>query len=776
MNSSAACPNSRPRALVVLAICWIAPVAVAADDTESGGDEGLTLRAIFDDEAWEAKEPGKIKWLSEQGGYTMLENVAGYDEENPELDEDGEEIPPPKDIVFYDPDAGTRSILASATALTPEGRDGALTVDDYALSDDGSKLLVYTNSEQVWRVKSRGDYWVLDISSGELSQLGGEDAAPSSLQFAKFSPDGSQVAYVREADIYVEDLTDGNLVRLTERRSDDVINGIMSWAYEEEFSIRDGFRWNPDGSDIAYWQFDTSGVDTFYLINNTDELYPTLTEIPYPKVGETISAARVGVVSAEGGDTAWASVPGDPRQTYVPRMGWEESAGDIIVQQLNRRQDENRVYVVDAETGEVDELFTEEAVHYIESLHDVEWLEDGEAFLWQSERSGWRHLYRVSRDGETFVDLTPGDFDVIEHSATDEAGGWVYFIASPAAMEQRFLFRSRLDGSGDMERVTPDEFAGTNSYDISDDARWAVHSHSSFDQAPQYRLVSLPEHEVVRELEDNQALIDKLATLQVGDHEFFRVEARDGLPLDGYLMRPPGFSPERTYPLVNYVYSEVAGQTVRDVWAGKRYLWHLYMTRQGFLVASVDSRGARAPRGRDWRMSVYGAIGVLASRDQSDALSAMVERWPYIDADNVGIWGHSGGGSMTLNMLFRYPDQYHAGVSRAPVVDQRLYDAIYQERYSGLLDEYEEGYKEASPITHASKLEGELLLIHGTGDDNVHYQGSERLINELVKHNKQFEFMAYPNRTHSISNRRGEGTELHMHTLMTEFFTEHLQD
>ena len=249
------------------------------------------------------------------------------------------------------------------------------------------------------------------------------------------------------------------------------------------------------------------------------------------------------------------------------------------------------------------------------------------------------------------------------------------------------------------------------------------------------------------------------------------MSARDELPLDGYLMRPPGFSPEQKYPLVNYVYSEVAGQTVRDVWAGKRHLWHLYMTQQGFLVASVDSRGSRAPRGRDWRMSVYGAIGVLASRDQSDALKAMAERWPYIDADNVGIWGHSGGGSMTLNMLFRYPGKYAAGVSRAPVVDQRLYDAIYQERYSGLLDEYEEGYKEASPITHASQLEGELLLIHGTGDDNVHYQGSERLITELAKHNKQFEFMSYPNRTHSISNRRGKGTELHMHTMMTEFFS-----
>jgi dipeptidyl-peptidase-4 len=276
-------------------------------------------------------------------------------------------------------------------------------------------------------------------------------------------------------------------------------------------------------------------------------------------------------------------------------------------------------------------------------------------------------------------------------------------------------------------------------------------------------------------LEDNAALVSKLSQLTLGEHDFFRVEARDGLPLDGYLIKPPLFDARKQYPIVFYVYSEVAGQTVRDTWGGKRHLWHLYMTQQGYLVASVDSRGSKAPRGRDWRQSVYGAIGVLASRDQSDALSAMASRWSFIDADNVGIWGHSGGGSMTLNMLFRHPEQYKAGVSQAPVTDQRLYDAIYQERYSGLLDEYAEGYIESSPITHAKNLKGELLLVHGTGDDNVHYQGSERLINELVRLNKPFRFMAYPNRTHAVVDKEGEGTELHLGTLRARFFDEHLK-
>ncbi len=737
-------------------------------------EEALTLEAIFDEEAYEAERPGQIKWLEDGSGYTMLETVDGYDEDNPDLDEDGEELEPEKDIVLYDPATGDRSVLVSAEALVPEGAERSLTIDNYAWSDDRQKLLIYTNSERVWRVKSRGDYWVLDVASGDLRQLGGADAEPSTLQFAKFSPDGNRVAYVRDANVYVETLSDGGIRQLTSRGADNIINGIMSWAYEEEFSIRDGFRWSPDGSRIAYWQFDTSGVKDFILINNTDELYPELTRIPYPKVGETVSAARVGMVPVEGGSTVWAKLPGDPRENYVPRMNWAESSSEILVQQLNRKQDRNSVFYADAVSGDVSPVFVEEELHYIEDVRDPHWLDEGASFIWQSERDGWRHLYRVSRDGSEFLDLTPGAFDIVQLVKVDEEGGWLYFIASPEAMEQRFLYRSPLDGNGEMERITPEQFAGTNAYQVSEDARWAVHSHQSFMQPAQYRLVSLPDHEERAMLESNQALIDKLAALSFGDHEFFRVQAQDGLELDGFIMRPPGFDPSRKYPIVNYVYGEVAGQTVRDVWGGKRHLWHLFMTQQGFLVASVDNRGTRAPRGREWRKSVYGAIGVLASRDQSDSQTAMAERWSYIDVDNVGIWGHSGGGSMTLNMLFRYPGQYHAGVSRAPVADQRLYDAIYQERYSGLLEEYAEAYVEASPITHAENLQGDLLLIHGTGDDNVHYQGSERLIDELVKHNKQFDFMSYPNRTHAI--REGEGTELHMYTMMTEFFSENLQD
>ena len=733
----------------------------------------LTLEAIFKDFEFEAKKPGQIRWLKDGSGYTALETVEKYQDVKPERDEEGEIIKWPEDIVIYDPASLERKVLISAAQLTPAGEEKALTIDDYIWSEDRSRLLIYTNSVKVWRTKSRGDYWMLDINSGDLWQLGGVDAEESTLQFAKFSPDATRVAYVRKDNIYVQDLESREIGQLTDDASDTIINGLFDWVYEEEFHARDGFRWSPDGKKIAFWQLDTSAARDFIMINNTDDIYPTLTRFPYPKVGQENPAARVGVIHLDSRETSWAKLPGIAKDMYIPRMGWANGSTHVLVQHLNRKQDTNHVYSVDAGTGDITTVLVDREETFVEVYDDVEWLKGANAFTWISEQSGWRHIHRVSADGASIIDLTPGEFDITEMCAIDEEGGWLYFVASPENITQRYLYRSRLDGSGNMERVTPARYSGTNQYQVSDDARWAIHTHSSFTQPPQSRLVSLPDHKIHKEIEDNQALIDKLKALQLGDHEFFQVKARDGLVLDGFIMRPPDFDAERQYPVINYVYGEPWNQTARDWWYGSRHLWHMLMTQHGFIVASVDNRGTRAPRGRAWRRSLYGAVGVLGSRDQSDALAAIIERWPYVDENRVGIWGHSGGGSMTLNMMFRYPHQYHVGISRAPVTDQRLYDTIYQERYSGLLEDHEEGYRQGSPITYASQLEGRLLLIHGTGDDNVHYQGSELLINELVKHNKSFDFMAYPNRSHSL--REGEGTQLHLHTLMTDYFERYLK-
>jgi len=757
--------------MILLALGAIDPAPTAADDALQANTM-LTNEAIFATEDYEAKEPGATQWLTAENAYTALEPAPGQEEREAELDDSGEEIPPPQEIVAYDLDSLERRVLVTTKQLTPEGRDTPLAVDDYAWSDDRRRLLIYTNSRQVWRVKSRGDYWVLNLDTGHLRQLGGPDAAPSSLQFAKFSPDGRAVAYVRDADIYLEN-DSGDIQTLTERDSDAIINGIMSWAYEEEFSIRDGFRFSPDGARIAFWQFDTSGVRDFLIIDNTSALYPNVTRIPYPKVGETVSAARIGIVSVEGGDPVWVEPPGDPRQHYIPRMQWAGASDAVLLQQVNRRQNRNQFYYADASDGSLTPVLVDEEATHLDDFHDVEWLQDGMFFTLISERSGWRHIYRVSRDGSSLVDLTPGDYDIAQLVAVNEADNALYFTASPDDSASRYLFRTTLDSSNEAARITPESFSGDNVYDIADNGEHAIHRHSRLLQPPQYRLVSLPDHTERRMLEDNRALRERLSALAGGDPEFFSVKARDGLAMDGFMLRPANFDRKQSYPLLMYVYGEVAGQTVRDRWVGDRNLWHWLMTQRGYAVASIDNRGTPALKGRDWRKSLYGGIGVLSSRDQYDGLQALLARYDYLDPERVGIWGHSGGGSMTLNMLFRHPEAYSVGISRAPVSDQRLYDAIYQERYSGLPDEHAEGYVQGSPITHAAGLEGKLLLIHGTGDDNVHYQSAERLIDELVRLNKPFDFLPYPNRRHALT--LGDGTELHLYSTMTRYLEEHLK-
>jgi len=728
----------------------------------------LTLEQIYQNREFSSDYIGRIRWLKDGSGYTAVEASKAK-----KTDKDGKEVSIGKDIVVYDPETLKSHILISAAQLTPEKAEKPLSIDNYIWSEDRQKVLIYTNSKKVWRSNSRGNYWLLDLTTNVLTQLGGDKVPDSQLMFAKFSADGSNVAYVLHNNIYVQNLTNFNITQLTNDAGNGIINGLFDWVYEEEFTIKDGFRWSPDGKKIAYWQLDTNGSKDFIMINNTDELYPTITKFPYPKVGETNALAKVGIVHLSNQKTVWTKIPNNSRNMYIPRMNWSGNSEQVLVQHVNRKQDTNHLYLANANNGKVSKIMTEQEENFLDNFQDARWLANGEHFIWPSERSGWRHLYRISRDGKSVIDLTNGAFDITDIKSIDEKNGWLYFIASPDNVAQRYLYRSKLDGTLSNQRVTPDSFAGSNSYYMSADAQWAIHSHSTFDQPTQKRLVKIEGHQTKHTLMTNEKLVNKLAKLNIAKTEFFQVTAQDGVVLDGYITRPANFDASKKYPIIFYVYGEAWGQTVQDKWRGNAYLWDQMLTQQGFIVASIDNRGTRAPKGQAWRKSIYGAVGILSSRDQSDALKAMAERWDYIDTNRVAIWGHSGGGSMTLNMLFRYPEQYHVGISLAPVADQLLYDTIYQERYSGLLPEYAEGYKQGSPITHAKNLQGKLLLIHGTGDDNVHYQGSERLINELVKHNKQFDFMSYPNRSHGLWE--GKGTTLHIKTMMTNYFNQHLQ-
>lgn len=729
-------------------------VAVPTTAQQAMDPAVLSLDRIFGTGDFAGDRFGPARWLDDGSGYTTLER--------------SETAARGRDIVRYDPATGRRDVLVAADRLIPSGASQPLAIHNYGWSLDGSKLLVYTNSQRVWRQNTRGDYWVLDLSTGHLQQLGG-DATPSTLMFAKFSPDATRVGYVREHNLYVENLADGRITQLTHDGSTTLINGTFDWVYEEELSLRDGFRWSPDGTRIAFWQLDAEGVRDFLMINNTDSLYSFVIPIQYPKAGTTNSSGRVGIISAEGGETTWFEPSDDLRNHYIARMDWAANSDEILLQHLNRQQNTLEVILGSAHDGGMETVFVERDSAWIDVRDDLHWLGDGQSFTWISERDGWRHAYLVDRSGaETLI--TPGDYEILNVARVDEAGGWLYFIASPENPTQQYLYRTPLAG-GEPERLTPADQPGTHSYQMSPDAGWAIHTYSTFDTPPMIDLVRLPDHEPVRTLVDNARLRTTVEGLTRGESAFFRVDIGDGVELDGWMIKPSDFDPSKEYPVLFYVYGEPWSQTVVDRWGGSRYLWHTMLAEQGYLVMSIDNRGTPQLRGRAWRKIVYGSVGVLASADQAAAATA-IGAWPFVDAQRIGTWGWSGGGSMTLNAMFRYPDVYATGLSVAPVPDQRFYDTIYQERYMGTPQENPDGYREGSPITFAHQLEGNLLLVHGTGDDNVHYQGSEALINKLVEHGKHFTMMSYPNRSHGIWE--GPGTTRHLYGLLTRYLNENL--
>ena len=755
-----------------LQACSTAEQASTPSATVNATANPLSLAQIYKEKDFKAERSTYFTWLDDGTGYTVLEARESDKNSQDDKAKDDEHGVKGNDIVFYNADGTGRKVLVSYEKLIPKGDKEPLTVESYQWSKDGKWLMVFTNGEQVWRSRSRGDFWLLNLETDSLYQLGGENIEAKKLMFAKFSPDSSKVAYVRDNNIYMEKVGSKAVTALTTDGNDTIVNGNFDWVYEEEFTIRDGFRWSPDNKSIAYWQLDTSGVKYFTMINNTDDLYPTLKEFPYPKAGEMNSAVKVGVVSLNDKKTRWAELGGDNRDRYIARISWAGTGESLMIQDLNRPQSHNKVWLFDWQKQQLTKILEDKDDAFIEWFYKANWSKDGKFFIWHSERDGWRHLYRVSRDGKTIVDLTPGEYDIIDMLALNEDKNVMYFTASPDDPGQRYLFRTSLDGSSKPVRVTPASFDGSNSYYMSKDTSWAMHTFSKFGTPPMKEIIKVSDHSNVKTLVENKALKEKLATEQLPTHEFFTVNARDGVELDGYIMFPANMDKSKKYPIVFYVYGEPWGSTVQDRWEGNSYLYKSYLTQQGFIVASVDNRGTRAPKGRDWRKSIYKKIVSITVRDQVDALDAMAKRWDVIDTDRVGVWGHSGGGSSTLNLLFRHGDKYKVGIASAPVPDIRLYDTIYQERYAGNPNTDPESYDNTSPITFAKDLQGKLLLIHGTGDDNVHYQGSERLINELVKHNKQFEFFSYPNRSHSL--REGKGTTLHYHTMMANFFEKHL--
>lgn len=664
------------------------------------------------------------------------------------------------------------TVLATAAQLTPPGKDKPLAIADFEISPDENTLLIFTNTAKVWRYNTRGDYWVLNKGTGELKQIG-KDKPGQSLMYAKLSPDGTRVAYVSGQNIYVENIASGETTALTTDGSRQLINGTFDWVYEEEFGCRDGFRWSSDSKHIAYWQVDARGTRDYLMLNTTDSIYSFVVPVEYPKVGQSPSSVRIGVVSAAGGNTRWMSIPGDPKQHYLPRMEWAVNNQSLIVQQLNRKQNESKLYVCDISDATVKNIYTETDKAWIDiksrwnddDPRGWEWISNGAAFLWVSEKDGWRHIYHVSSDGKKETLLTKGNYDIETISGIDEKNNYVYFIASPESAIQRYLYRTKMDGKSKLELVSPGNLKGTHDYEISPGARLALHTFTNRYTPFVSEWIKLPEH---KPLQENQSIAARIKTVDRKNLEFFTITTEDNVTMDGWITTPENFDSSKKYPVLLYVYGEPANTTVEDKFStGGNRLFDGDMAKSGYFYVSFNNRGTPTLKGSAWRKAIYRDIGGINIRDQAMAMKKLLQQRPYLDTARVASWGWSGGGSSTLNLLFQYPDIFKTGIAVAAVANQLTYDNIYQERYMGPPQETKADYIKGSPVTYAKNLRGNLLYIHGTGDDNVHYQNAEMLLNELIKYNKQFQFMSYPNRTHGISE--GEGTTRHLRTLFTNY-------
>jgi dipeptidyl-peptidase 4 len=670
-------------------------------------------------------------------------------------------------IVKVDPKTDVETIVVKKEMLTPIGATKALKVQSFDYSIDKTKILLFANTAKVWRYKTRGEYWVLNTVTNKLTQLG-KDLVAQSLMFAKFSPDSKQVAYVSDRNIFVEDITTGQIKKLTTDGTRKLINGTFDWAYEEEFNCRDGFRWSPDSKQIAYWKVDATKIRDYYMINNTDSVYSKIIPVEYPKVGESPSPVYIQVVNIKNGAAKRMNIDGDPQQHYITRMEWS-GADEIILQQLDRKQQESKLIYCKVSDGSSNTFWAENDEAWVDLNTDNpmgwNWVNQGKDFLWISEKDGWRHIYKISRDGKTTSLLTKGNYDIGTMKAVDEVNNYIYFTASPNNATQLYLYRVKINNPKDEpELVSNAKLKGHHDYDISPNGRTAFHSFSNNNTQQVGEWITLPDNKSITAA---KSIEKNIKTDPRKNIEYLQVTTEDNIVLDAWINKPKNFDPSKKYPVVLYVYGEPAASTVNDSYgAHSNFLYMGDISGDGYVQVSIDNRGTPSLKGAKWRKSIYRKIGNINIRDLAMGTKKILEN-SYMDKSRVAVWGWSGGGSSTLNLMFNYPEIFKTGIAIAAVANQLNYDNIYQERYMGLPQENREDFVKGSPINNVKGLQGKLLYIHGTGDDNVHYDNAEMLLNELIKYNKQFEFMAYPNRTHNISE--GTGTSLHLATLYTNF-------
>jgi len=679
--------------------------------------------------------PGR--WLADSSGYVMLQ--AAQPGAVPEL-------------VKYDVKTGRRSVLIGADRLTVPGTADRLFVERF----------FQVNTSDQFYLQTRTGSWLFDVKSGERTQL---PKAPPLQATNAFSPQGDRILAPRDRNLAVCDISNGHVTALTTRD-------------ERGDSILGNATWSPDGQRIAYLQSDYSKVRQRAVLQPTDPTYPEVRRVHFARVGTPIPTLRVGVVDAKGGATQWVKLPADPGTVYINAVSWAGNSKELLIEMLSRGRDNRKFLLANVESGEITTAYEESDPAWVDGSYGtnagLEWVRDGKEFVLLSERNGWRQAYVISRDGKQHRKLTKDKFDVIARGPVDDKGGWFYYLASPENATQRYLYRVKLDGTGRPERVTPARQPGSHSYDFSPDRQWAIHTYSTFDTPPVVDLVRLSDHHSERILESNEGCRKRTRPLIPRPTEFLKLDIGDGVVMDAWMIKPRDFDEKKKYPVFVFVYGEPHAQTVLDDWAGgqNHTLFHRTIADLGYLVVSIDGRGTPAPKGAAWRRAVYGSLGPLSTEEQAAGLKELGRMRPYVDLSRVGIWGWSGGGSNTLNALFRKPEDYHVGIAVVPKPRPELYNAWFQEIYMRTPEVNPEGYRKAAAINYAEGLKGELLIITGTGETNTHLQIVENLVDRLIELGKRFDYMPYPQRDHGL--REGQGTVLHVRMLITRYLLENL--
>lgn len=660
-------------------------------------------------------------------------------------------------IVQYDLTTGA----STATILDPGTLSNNVQIEEYQFSTDESKILLSTGVEPIYRHSSRATFYVYDRNQKQLNPL----FADGKVMYASFSPKADKVAFVYKNNLYYKDLASGKVTQVTnDGVANAIINGATDWVYEEEFSMDRGFAWSPDGSSIAFMRFDEQEVPQFTLTNFEAAMYPAYVTFKYPKVGEKNSKVGVHIYNLNTGRTIKAET--DPAAEYIPRLQWTNDPNKLSITLLNRHQSQLDLVLADATTGKTELILQEDSKYYVDIHDNLSFLQDGQHFIWSSEMDGWNHLYLYDIKGNMVRQITSGKWEVGDFYGVDEKSGTVYYQAAENSPLERQVYQIGLDGKNKKaifgeKGWAEAQFSPTFAYYVID--------HSTANSPSTYTVFD-QKGSKVRVIEENVFVKNLQKEYNVQALEFFSFKNRGGTELNGWMIKPANFDPNKRYPLFMFLYGGPGSQEVKDSWRGQNYWWFQMLAQKGYIVACVDNRGTGG-RGEEFKKMTYLQLGKYETEDQIDA-AKYLGNLRYADPTRVGIFGWSYGGYMSSLCLFKGGNTFKAGIAVAPVTNWKWYDNIYTERYMRTVQENPSGYQDNSPINFVDQLNGEYLLVHGMGDDNVHFQHTAELVNALVDADKQYDTYFYPNRNHGIY---GGNTRFHLYAKMTQFLDDKLK-